>query len=463
MFKDFIYANRRDRLRKEVGSGIILLLGNDESPMNYKDNTYHFRQDSSFLYFFGINRPGLYAVVDTEKGTDTVYGDDYTVEDFVWRGKQPTIAEEGSLSGVKETGSLKTLIQLLEAASKAGKQIHFLPPYRPENILKLHNLLGMSPHQVVQSASIPLIKGIVSQRNIKSDEEISEIEKAVNTSVDMHLAAIKMARPGMKECEIAAEMERIALAAGGHISFPVIATINGETLHNHFHGNTLKDGKLFMLDCGAETSMGYSGDLSGTFPVSKTFKEKQKEIYQIVLNAHMAAVKGLKPGIKFKEIHHIACLTITKGLKEMGFMKGDPEEAVNAGAHALFFPCGTGHMMGLDVHDMEDLGEVYVGYEGEPKSTQFGLKSLRLGRELKPGFVLTIEPGIYFISELIDLWEQEGRFREFLNYDKINRYKGFGGIRNEENYAITNEGARLLGKPKPMTINEIEHLRNTNS
>jgi Xaa-Pro aminopeptidase len=463
MFKDFIYTNRRDRLRKEVGSGIILLLGNDESPMNYADNTFHFRQDSCFLYFFGINRPGLYAVLDTEKGTDTVYGDDYTVEDFVWRGKQPTIAEEGSLAGVKETGSLKTLFQVLDAALKAGRKIHFLPPYRPENILKLHNLLGMSPNQVPKCASVPLIKAIVSQRNIKSEEEISEIEKAVNTSVNMHLAAIKMARPGMKECEIAAEMERIALAACGHISFPVIATINGETLHNHFHGNILTDGKLFMLDCGAETSMGYSGDLSSTFPVSKTFTERQKEIYQIVLHAHMAAAQGLKPGIKFKEIHRIACLTITKGLKELGFMKGDPEEAVMEGAHALFFPCGTGHMMGLDVHDMEDLGEVYVGYEGESKSTQFGLKSLRLGRELQPGFVLTIEPGIYFISELIDLWEKEGRFREFLNYDKINSYKGFGGIRNEENYAITNEGARLLGRPKPMTIIEIEHLRNTNS
>jgi Xaa-Pro aminopeptidase len=459
MFKDLVYTQRRNRLRMDVGSGIILLLGNDESPMNYADNTYHFRQDSNFLYFFGINRPGLFAILDTEKGTDTVYGEDYVVEDFVWRGKQPTILEEGSLAGVKKTGNLTELNNVLGASLKAGKKIHYLPPYRPENILKLHNLLGMSPHQVTQSASIPLIKAIVSQRSIKSEEEIAEIEKAVNTSVDMHIAAIKMARPGMKECEIAAEMERIALAAGGQISFPVIATINGQTLHNHSHINILLDGRLFMLDCGAETSMGYSGDLSSTFPVSKTFTDRQKEIYQIVLNSHMAAVKGLKPGIRNKEIHHIACLTIAKGLKEMGFMKGDPEEAVNAGAHALFFPCGTGHMMGLDVHDMEDLGEVYVGYDGQPKSTLFGLKSLRLGRELQPGFVLTIEPGIYFIGELIDMWESEGRFREFLNYEKIKTYKDFGGIRNEEDYLITKNGARLLGKPKPMSIDEIEQLR----
>jgi Xaa-Pro aminopeptidase len=459
MFNESAYLQRRNRLRSEIASGIILLLGNDESPMNYADNTYHFRQDSSFLYFFGINRPGLFAILDTEKGTDTVYGDDYTVEDFVWRGKQPTILEEGSHAGVKETGTLHELNDLLSTCLKAGRKIHFLPPYRAENIIKLNNLLGISPGKVSQSASLPLVRAVISQRNFKSEEEIAEIEKAVNTSVDMHIAAIRMARPGMNECDIAAEMERIALAAGGHISFPVIATINGQTLHNHFHGNTLTDGKLFMLDCGAETGMGYAGDLSSTFPVSKTFSNRQKEIYQIVLNSHMAAVQGLKPGIRFKDIHHIACLTITKGLKEMGFMKGDPEEAVNSGAHALFFPCGTGHMMGLDVHDMEDLGEVYVGYDGSPKSTQFGLKSLRLGRELEPGFVLTIEPGIYFIGELIDLWEQEGRFMEFLNYEKIKTYKDFGGIRNEEDYLITSNGARLLGKSKPMSVDEIERLR----
>ncbi len=459
MFKESVYVQRRNRLRSDISSGIILLVGNDESPMNYADNTYHFRQDSNFLYFFGIKRPGLYAVLDSETGVDTVFGEDYTVEDFVWRGKQPSIAEEASLAGVKKTGSLEALAQLMNATLESGKKIHFLPPYRPENVLKLHNLLGLSLNQISASASIPLIKAIVSQRSIKSDEEIAEIEKAVNTSVDMHVAAIKMARPGMKECEIAAEMERIALAAGGNISFPVIATINGQTLHNHFHGNTLTDGKLFMLDCGAETSMGYAGDLSSTFPVSKTFTERQKQIYQIVLNSHKAAVQQLKPGVRFKEVHHIACLTIAKGLKEMGFIKGDPEEAVNAGAHSLFFPCGTGHMMGLDVHDMEDLGEVYVGYDGKPKSTQFGLKSLRLGRDLQPGFVLTIEPGIYFIGELIDLWEGEGRFREFLNFDKIKTYKDFGGIRNEEDYLITRDGPRLLGKSKPMSIEEVEKLR----
>jgi Xaa-Pro aminopeptidase len=459
MFNDLVYIQRRNQLRKDVGSGIILLPGNDESPMNYADNPYHFRQDSCFLYFFGLNRPGLYAIIDTEQENDTVFGEDYTVEDFVWRGKQPTIDQEASLAGVKKTGSIQVLAKTLEKALHAGRKVHFLPPYRAENILKLHRLLGMSPDKVKASASIPLIKAVVSQRSIKSEEEIIEIEKAVNTSVDMHISAMKIVREGIKEATVAAEMEKIALAAGGHISFPVIATINGQTLHNHFHGNTLKSEDLFLLDCGAETSMGYSGDLSSTIPVNSTFTIRQKEIYQIALDAHQAAAKALKPGIRFMEIHRIACLNITKGMKDLGFMKGDPEEAVQAGAHALFFPCGTGHMMGLDVHDMEDLGEVYVGYEGKPKSKQFGLKSLRLARELQPGFVLTIEPGIYFIPELIDLWKKENRFPEFLNYEKIETYKDFGGIRNEEDYVITDDGCRLLGKPKPMSIAEVERIR----
>jgi Xaa-Pro aminopeptidase len=459
MFKESVYINRRNQLRKDVGSGIILLPGNDESPMNYTDNTYYFRQDSTFLYFFGINRPGLYAILDTEQGIDTLFGDDFTVEDFVWRGKQPTIAEEASLAGVTVTDSLKVLFKILEKALQTGRKIHFLTPYRAEITIKLQDLLGVPARLIPDSASIPLIQAIVSQRSIKSAEEISEIEEAVNTSVDMHVAAMKMVRPGMKELEVAAEMEKIALNGGGFLSFPVIATINGQTLHNHFHGNTIKSGDLFMLDCGAETAMGYSGDLSSTFPVNSTFTSRQKEIYEIVYKAHTAAAMVLKPGIRFMEIHRIACLNIANGLKGLGLIKGDPEAAVEAGAHALFFPCGTGHMMGLDVHDMENLGEIYVGYEGKPKSTQFGLKSLRLGRELQPGFVLTIEPGIYFIPELIDLWRQDGRFKEFLNYEKIDGYKDFGGIRNEEDFLITSSGSKLLGKAKPMTIAEVENLR----
>jgi Xaa-Pro aminopeptidase len=459
MFNDYVYVGRRDQLRKEVGNGIILLLGNDESPMNYADNIYHFRQDSSFLYFLGINRPGLFAILDTEKGTDVVYGEDFTVEDFVWRGKQPTIAEAASLAGIKETGNLNTFHQEIDKAIRSKREIHFLPPYRPENVIKLHNLLGIDLNSISRSASTSLIKAVVAQRNIKSDEEIVEIEKAVNTSVEMHVTAMKMVREGMLESQVAAEMSRIALAEGGSLAFPVIATKNGATLHNHYHGNRVKNGDLFLLDCGAETAMGYAGDLSSTFPVGSTFSTRQKEIYEIVLEAHIAAVNTLRPGFRFVDTHLTACRSIVDGLKKIGLMKGDTEEAVQAGAHALFFPCGTGHMMGLDVHDMEDLGEVFVGYDGKPKSTLFGLKSLRLARELQPGFVLTIEPGVYFIPELIDKWNQEGKFREFLNYPMIETFKGFSGIRNEEDFLITPDGKRLLGKQKPMSITEVEQMR----
>jgi Xaa-Pro aminopeptidase len=457
MFSRETYIQRQQALLKNVKSGLVLLLGNDESPMNYADNPYHFRQDSTFLYYFGLTRPGLYATMDTADGNVTIYGDDYTVEDVVWMGKLPTISDLGSTCGVENTGSVK---QLANTLSQGGAgTIHYLPPYRAGNGHKLHDLLDIPLDRINEETSTKLISAVVSQRNYKTGEEIAEIEKAVDTTVDMHVAAMKMLRPGMREIDIVVEIESIARANGGNISFPTIATINGQTLHNHYHGNTTREGQLFLLDCGAETAMNYAGDLSSTFPVSETFSDEQNDIYNIVLKTHYACVEALKPGVSFTEVHKTACLTITKELIERGLMKGNPEEAVEAGAHALFFPCGTGHMLGLDTHDMEDLGEVIVGYGGEPKSTQFGLKSLRLGRELEPGFVLTIEPGIYFIPELTDKWRSEKRFTEYLNYDTIDKYRNFGGIRNEENYLITKEGKKLLGKNKPMLIEEVESLR----
>ena len=460
MFSRETYTKRQQELVDQVNSGIILLLGNDESPMNYTDNPYRFRQDSTFLYYFGITRPGLVSLLDTSKGEVVIYGDDFTVEDFVWMGKQPTIREHASLCGVEKTGSISDLVNRLNQATSRNEPIHFLPQYRHHNILELMHLTGFNAREIESSASPELIKAVVSQRNYKTEEELVEIEKGVDITVDMHVAAMKMLQPGMSELEIVVEIEQIARAIGGDISFPTIATINGQTLHNHYHGNIVQEGQLFLLDCGAETPMGYAGDLSSTFPVGKTFSSLQKEIYSIVLDAHYASIDKLKPGVPFKEVHRAACLAIANGLKNMGLMKGDTESAVDAGAHALFFPCGTGHMMGLDIHDMENLGEEYVGYDNEPKSTQFGLKSLRLGRGLEPGFVLTIEPGIYFIPELTDQWRAQKKFMEYLNYDEIDKFRNFGGIRNEEDYLITPNGKRLLGnKTKPMLIEEIEELR----
>ena len=463
MFNNQTYQHRQQELLRKINSGIILLPGNEESPMNYTDNPYHFRQDSTFLYYFGLSRPGLVALLDITSGRISIYGDDFVVEDFVWMGKQPTINELAALCGVENTGSIGDLYNRISQANKHKEAIHFLPQYRSENILKLMDMTGFSAQKIDEGISTELIRAVVSQRNYKTAEEIVEIEKAVDTSVDMHVAAMKMVKPGMQELDIVVEIEKIARANDGQISFPTIATINGQTLHNHYHGNTIKEGQLFLLDCGAETSMGYAGDLSSTFPVGQTFSSLQKDIYSLVLESHYACLNALKPGVTFKDVHRAACLTITEGLKNMGLMKGDVESAVDAGAHALFFPCGTGHMMGLDIHDMENLGEEFVGYDGEPKSTQFGLKSLRLGRVMEPDFVVTIEPGIYFIPELTDQWRSQKKFIEYLNYDEINMFRNFGGIRNEEDYLITPNGKRLLGnKKKPMSIEEVEALREYN-
>jgi len=459
MFSSKTYMERRKRLRDQISSGLILFLGNDESPMNYLDNPFPFRQDSSFLYFFGLSYPGLAGVIDVEEGREIILGTELTVEDIVWMGTQPSLAEKCARAGIEETLPIAEIKSLLTAARLKKRPIHFLPPYRCEHIMKLSDWLEMPPEQVEKSASIELIMAVVDQRNKKTPEEIEEIEKAVNISADMHLTAMKIAKPGVTEAQIAAAVHEVALAAGGQISFPIIATVNGQILHNHHHDNVLQSGQMFLLDAGAETAMGYAGDLSSTIPVNKHFTQRQKEIYQICLNAHQAAIAALKPGVPFKDVHLLACRIIAEGLKEMGFMKGDVEEAVSAGAHALFFPCGTGHMMGLDVHDMENLGEKYVGYCGKEKSTQFGLKSLRLARKLEPGFVITIEPGIYFIPELIDMWKAEGKFTQFINYDKVETYKDFGGLRNEEDFLITEDGYRLLGKPIPKHIEDVEAMK----
>ncbi len=457
MFKKETYIKRREQLRKTVASGILLFLGNDECGMNYEDNTYPFRQDSTFLYFFGQPYAGLSAIIYIDNNKEIIFGDELTIDHIVWMGTQPTIKEKSERVGISSTQPAKSLESYLKNALEKGQKIHFLPTYRPEHKLKLMNLLGYLPKP--EDASVSFIRAVVNQRNYKSAEEIEEIEKACNVTADMHIKAMQMLRPGMRESDVAGALEDIAISAGGGLSFPTIATINGQTLHNHYHGNVVKEGDMLLIDAGAETAMGYAGDMSSTIPVSKKFTSRQKEVYDIQVASHLAAVEALRPGVPFKEVYELSSKVIVEGMKSLGIMKGDADEAVRAGAHAMFFPCGLGHMMGLDVHDMENLGEVYVGYDGEPKSTQFGRKSLRLGRKLEPGFVLTIEPGIYFIPELIDLWKGEKRFTEFINYDKLETYKDFGGIRNEEDYLITENGSRRLGKKIPLTTDEVEALR----
>ncbi len=456
MLSKELFVARRNKLRKTVGSGLILLLGNDESPMNYADNPFHFHQDSTFRYFFGLDFPFLAGVLDCDTGEDTLFGNDLSVEDFVWMGPQPTLSERVSLFGVEKSAPIKSLVELLSNTQTRGRKIHFLPPYRAENKIKLFEWLGVLPPEAGQEFSLELVLAVINQRNYKSNEEIDEIRKAADISVNMHTAAMRMAQPGVTEAEIAAEVNRIAEASGARISFPIIATINGQTLHNHYHGNVLKKGDLFLLDCGAEVESGYCADLSSTVPVDTRFTPLQRDIYTLTLDSHNTSISMLKPGIPFRDIYLESARVIVRGMKDMGLMKGDVDNAVASGAHALFFPCGLGHMMGMDVHDMEDLGEVYVGWDGEPKPTQFGIKSLRLGRKLEPGFVLTIEPGIYFIPELIDSWMKDGHNKDYINYDRVNDFRNFGGIRNEEDFLITESGYELLGKAKPKSIDDVE-------
>lgn len=457
MFAKETYVTRRAALKKSVGTGLLLFLGNEESGMNYEDNTYHFRQDSTFLYFFGLPYAGLAAVIDIDEDREVIFGDELTIDHIVWMGTQPTLHEKAQRVGVSETRPAAELKKYLEQAVAKKQQIHYLPPYRAEHRLKLLDLLGIMPG--AEQSSVSFIRGVVNLRNYKTAEEIVEIERACRVTADMHIEAMKVLRVGMKECEVAAALEAVAQANGCGLSFPTIATVCGQTLHNHYHGHTVKSGDMLLVDAGAETEMGYAGDMSSTICADKTFTTRQKEIYDIQVAAHTAAVRALKPGVPFRDVYDLSCRVICEGLKDLGLMKGDAAEAVAAGAHAMFFPCGLGHMMGLDVHDMENLGEVWVGYDGQPKSTQFGRKSLRLARPLEPGFVLTIEPGIYFIPELIDYWKAEKRFEDFINYDKLESYRDFTGLRNEEDYLITEDGVRLLGKKIPFTTEEVEALR----
>ncbi|MDR3251231.1 MAG: aminopeptidase P family protein [Tannerella sp.] len=458
MFSKETYLNRRAALKKSVGSGLLLFLGNDEAGCNYADNTYPYRQDSTFLYFFGLPYAGLSAVIDIDDDREIIFGDELTLDDIVWMGIQPTLHEKCSAAGISELMPANTLPDYLKKAQQKGQTVHYLPYYRPEHTLKLWKLLDIVPG--TEKTSVDFIKAVVNLRNHKTEEEIGEIEKACLVSAEMHLAAMRAIRPGINEYEVAAAIEAVASSNNCPLAFPIIATVNGQTLHNHYHGNTAKSGDLFLVDAGAETLMGYAGDLSSTTPADHRFTTRQKEIYAIQTSMHDKSVAALRPGISFEEVYDISATALIEGMKELGLMRGDTVEALIIGAYALFYPHGLGHVMGLDVHDMENLGEVYVGYDGRRKSKQFGRASLRLGRTLEPGFVHTIEPGVYFIPQLIDKWKSEQRYSDFINYEKVETYKDFGGIRNEEDYLITPTGARLLGKRIPRTVAEIEDFAN---
>ena len=457
MFSKETYIQRRSALRSKIGSGLILVPGNQESPMNYPENTYHFRQDSTFLYFFGLDLPGMFGVIDVDQNLDLLYANDVEIEDIIWMGPQKSVAEQAFTVGVDVTAQLDKLGQTIERAIKSGRRIHFTPPYRADNQIQLSRLLGIRAYKLKQYASMEMVYAIVSMRSIKDADEIAEIELACATGYEMHVTAMKMTQPGTMEQKIAGILEGIALSKGTGTSFPIILTQNGETLHNHNHSFPLQDGRLMIVDAGAESNGHYASDFTRTIPVGGKFSQKQKDIYNIVLAANNTGFSLTKPGVTYQSVHLETARVIASGLKELGLMKGDVDEAVASGAHALFFPHGLGHMMGLDVHDMEDYGQIHVGYDDEIRPIdQFGTAYLRLGRRLQPGFVITNEPGIYFIPALIEKWEKEGINKEFINFDLAKSYLGFGGIRLEDDVLVTENGARLLGNRIPINPDEVE-------
>ena len=460
MFETSVYKNRRARLKEKVKSGLVLILGNGEAPANYTDNTYKFRQDSSFLYFFGLNQPGFAGVIDIDSGDEYIFGNDVDMDDIIWMGPQPSVKDMAARVGVSKTAPFARLADCMKTAISQGRRIHFLPPYRFRNMLLLEELLGIRPALVKNYASLELIKAVVDLRSVKEPCEIEEITKACNIGYEMHTAAMRNCKPGVKEQYIAGLIEGIAASYGSMVSFPVILSQNGETLHNHDHSQILQEGRMMLTDAGAEEVSHYCSDFTRTVPVGGKFLTRQKEVYNIVLAANNKAIEIAKPGVTYQYVHLEVCKVLAQGLKDLGLMKGDVNEAVAAGAHALFMPHGLGHMMGLDVHDMEDLGQIYVGYDAETRPIdQFGTSSLRMGRRLQEGFVITDEPGCYFIPALIDQWRAQGMHKEFLNYDKIETFKDFGGIRLEDDILIIPGGSRFLGdKRTPITVEEVEEI-----
>lgn len=460
LFSKSTYVERRNELKKLVGSGLIVLFGNNDSPANYPSNTYKFRQDSSFLYYFGLHRNGLVGVIDVDNDREYLVGDEIDIEDIVWYGSVTSVAEMAEMTGVARTAAMRELPAIVESAKAQGEEVHFLPPYRFDNQIQIMDLLGIHPSQQKAAASLKLIAAVVKMRTTKTEEEIAELERAAEIGYEMHTTAMRLCRPGITEQYIGGMVDGIANAYGCMVSFQTIATQHGEVMHGNPSPAKLEAGRLMLVDAGAETNENYCSDNTRTTPVSGVFTQKQKDIYNIVVECHDHVLEVAKPGVKWWNVHFAVCRIITERLQQLGLMKGDVEESLKAGAHAMFLPHGLGHSMGMDVHDMEGLGQVYVGFDKEVRpSTQFGTNALRFGRRLQKGFVVTDEPGIYFIPALIDDWKKNGTNAQFLNFDKIDEYRDFGGIRIEDDVLITDEGCRFIGSKRiPYHVEDVEEF-----
>ena len=459
MFEKETYIRRRAQLKKLVGEGVVVLFGNNESPANYPANGYApFRQDSSFLYYFGQHRDGLVGVIDIDNDEEWLFGDDIDVEDIVWMGYTPSVADLAAEVGVSKTAPLKNLNS--QFSNLKSQKIHFLPPYRHDTKIQIMDLLGIHPSLQKEKASLALIKAVVKMRATKEPQEIEAIEKACDVGYAMHTTAQLLIKPGVTERFIGGQVDGIARSLAQGVSFATIFSQHGEIMHGNPSDAPLEDGRLVLCDAGCELN-DYCSDNTRTMPVNGKFTQRQLEIYSIVEACHDYVLEVAKPGVKYVDVHFAVCRLMTDRLKELGLMKGDTEEAVRAGAHAMFLPHGLGHMMGMDVHDMEGLGQIYVGFDEEtrPNLEQFGTNCLRMGRRLQEGFVVTDEPGIYFIPQLIDEWKASGHCKEFLNFDKLETYKDFGGIRIEDDVLITKDGCRFLGQKRiPYHPKELEEF-----
>ena len=456
MFSADTYAARRAALADAVGTGLVVLLGNDPAPMNYAGNVYPFRQDGSFRYYAGLDGPGLALALDAETGRAVLYGHDPTLDDVVWEGPLPSLTERAARVGVAETAPPDQLAGDVAAARRAGRDVHTLPPYRGAGRLHLAALLGVAPGAVEPSAA--LRDAVIAQRLVKTDEEVAEIERALDVAADMHGLAMRLAQPGRAEREVAAQMEALAAARGSHPSFPIILTRRGEVLHGRPGGAVLEAGDLVLADAGAVApDSGYASDVTRVAPAGGAFSDRQRAVVDVVVDAQEAAIAACRAGALFRDVHRLASVRLAEGLGALGLMTGDPGEAVEAGAHALFFPHGLGHPLGLDVHDLEGLGEDRVGYDAEVRrSDQFGTRYLRYGRRIEAGHVMTVEPGVYFIDALVDAWRAEGRHAAFLPYDEIDRWRGLGGVRIEDDVLVTDGAPRVLGPAIPKRPAEVE-------
>lgn len=466
MFDKQTYVNRRARLRSLVNDGIIIIFGNNESPCNYPSNGYYpFRQDSSFLYYFGLNRDGLVGVIDIDNNSETVFGNDIDIEDIVWYGSVDSVHDLSAQVGVEHTAPMRALKNTCNEALRQKRRIHFLPPYRHDIKIQIFDLLGIHPVQQKEAASMELIKAVVSMRSVKEQQEIEELERAAEIGYLMHTTAMRLTRPGVTEKFVGGQVDGIAHSYGAMTSFPTIYSQHGEIMHGNPSMSVLQAGRLALCDAGAETINNYCSDNTRTMPVSGTFTQRQLEIYSIVEACHDHVLEVAKPGVKYFDVHLAVCRLMTERLKELGLMKGDTDEAVAAGAHAMFLPHGLGHMMGMDVHDMEGLGQTNVGFDEEtrPNLEQFGTNALRMGRRLQKGFVVTDEPGIYFIPALIDEWKADGHCKEFINFDLLETYKDFGGIRIEDDILITEDGCRFIGEKRiPYHPKDVEAFMQNN-